>query len=174
MMRTIRRLVPADAPAHRTLMLAAYREHPAAFTSTLAEREPLPIDWWAARMAEGEAPVELVVGAFDGTRLVGAAGLAFETRERLRHKCTLFGMVVDPAARGAGLGRAIVEAVLDEARRRPVLRLVQLTVSEGNAPAEALYRRCGFETYGREPMATCVDGRFVTKLHLWRPLEAAP
>jgi ribosomal protein S18 acetylase RimI-like enzyme len=173
-MLTIRRLVPADAAAHRALMLGAYRDHPEAFTSTLAEREPLPLAWWAARMAEGEAPLELVVGAFDAELLLGAAGLACETRERLRHKATLFGMVVAPAARGRGVGRAIVDAVLDEARRRPALRLVQLTVSEGNAAAEALYRRCGFERFGTEPMATCVAGRFVTKLHLWRPLEAAP
>ena len=170
-MLTLRRLVPADAAAHRALMVGAYRDHPDAFTSTLAEREGLPLDWWAARMAEGDAPLQLVFGAFDGPQLLGAAGLAFETRERLRHKCTLFGMVVDPAARGRGIGRAIVEALLDEARRRPVLRVVQLTVSEGNAAAEALYRRCGFVRYGAEPMATWVDGRFVTKLHLWRPLE---
>ena len=172
-MLTIRRLVPADAAAHRALMLGAYRDHPEAFTSTFAERAPLPLDWWAARMAEGEAPVELIVGAFDGTQLAGAAGLAFETRERLRHKCTLFGMVVDPAARRRGLGRALVEAVLDEARRRPVLRLMQLTVSEGNTAAEGLYRRCGFERFGAEPMGTWVDGRYVTKLHLWRLLEPA-
>jgi ribosomal protein S18 acetylase RimI-like enzyme len=173
-MLTIRRLVPADAAAHRALMLRAYRDHPEAFTSSLAEREGLPLDWWAARMAEGETPVELVVGAFDGDQLLGAAGLALQTRERLRHKATLFGMAVAPEARRRGIGAALVEAVLDQARRRPALRLVQLTVSEGNAAAESLYRRCGFERFGSEPMATCVAGRFVTKLYLWRRLDAGP
>lgn len=172
-MTTLRRLVPADAAAHRALMLAAYVEQPEAFTSTVAEREGLPLAWWAARVAEGEVPGGLVVGAFEGVRLIGAAGLAFETRERLRHKATLFGMVVTPGARGRGLGRALVGAVLEAARGRVGVRLVQLTVSAGNRAAESLYQRCGFVPFGTEPMATCVDGRFVTKLHLWRPLEAA-
>ncbi|MBS0426345.1 MAG: GNAT family N-acetyltransferase, partial [Proteobacteria bacterium] len=45
----VRRLAPADAPAYRALMLDAYARHPEAFTSTVAEREPLPLAWWEAR-----------------------------------------------------------------------------------------------------------------------------
>jgi GNAT superfamily N-acetyltransferase len=163
---SLRRLVPADAPAYRALMLKAYADDTSAFTSSAAERERMPLDWWAARVAEGEAAHEQVFGAFDGEQLVGAAGLSFETREKTGHKATLFGMYVLPSHRGRGLARALVQAVLAAARARAGVKLVQLTVTQGNATAEALYRSCGFEAWGAEPMAMFDGARFHTKVHM--------
>lgn len=47
------------------------------------------------------------------------------------------------AARGAGVGRALIEAAAAEARGRGARRL-ELDVAEGNASALELYRSCGF------------------------------
>jgi RimJ/RimL family protein N-acetyltransferase len=164
---TIARLAPPDAPAYRALMLEAYERFADAFTSTPAERRDLPIAWWEARLVEGPQPDQLVFGAFDGDRLVGAAGLMFSTREKLRHKATLFGMVVRPDWRGRGLARGLVDAALVAARSRPGIAVVQLTVTQGNAAAEALYAHCGFVPFGLEPMAVAVGTGYVSKLHLW-------
>jgi len=163
---TLQRLAPADAAEYRQLMLQAYTLHPEAFTSTAAERAALPLGWWEARLAEGEVPDELVIGAFVDGQLAGVAGLAFEAREKTRHKATLYGMYVPASARQRGLGRQLVEAVLAQARARPGVRQVQLTVSEGNAAAQALYRHCGFVPFGTEPMAVAVAGGFVAKVHM--------
>ena len=167
---TVRRLLPADAPAYRALMLEAYALHPDAFTSSVAERAALPLSWWEGRLFASPASVERVFGAFDGAQLVGAAGLSFEPREKARHKSHLFGMYVAPAFRQHGFGRKIVNAVLDAARAHEGVQLIQLTVSEGNAAAQALYERCGFVSFGVEPMAVRVDGGFVAKVHMWRRL----
>lgn len=166
----VRRLVPADAASHRALMLEAYTTCPGAFTSTPAERATLPLSWWAARMAEAEAAPELVCGAFDGAALLGAAGLSFEQRERTRHKATLFGMYVRPAARGRGTGRRLVGQVLALARASGRIELVQLTVSADNHAAIDLYTRCGFAAFGTEPMAVRLGGGYVDKVHMWQPL----
>src|SRR5260221_7218057 len=107
----VRRLGPSDAAAYRTLMLEAYSLSPEAFTSSVAEREGLSIDWWASRVSAERDAHELVVGSFLDNELAGVAGLSFEQRERTKHKATLFGMYVRPAARGAGIARAIVEEV---------------------------------------------------------------
>ena len=112
-----------------------------------------------------------LIGADGGSSTVRrAAGLSFESPLKSRHKALLFGMYVAPAARGAGTGRRLVEAALALARARPGLRVVQLTVTQGNAAAQALYARCGFEVFGQEPMAVFVDGRFHAKVHMWRDL----
>lgn len=166
----VRRLTPADAAAHRALMLQAYTDDSTSFTSSAAEREVLPLSWWAARMAEGEDALERVFGAFVEGQLAGAAGLSMQSRPKLRHKALLFGMYVRPEHRGRGLGRALVEAVLAEARRAPQLQIVQLTVTQGNTAAETLYRRCGFEPWGVEPMGTFDNGRFHGKVHMACPL----
>jgi len=168
----VRRLVPSDAPAYRALMLDGYARHPDAFTSSVAERAALPMSWWEARLSAEPTPREVVFGAFDGTALVGAAGLSFEAREKARHKANFFGMYVAPGSRKHGFGRRIVDAALDAARARDGVRLVQLTVTEGNASARTLYEQCGFRAFGLEPMAVAVDGAYVSKVHMWLLLSA--
>jgi ribosomal protein S18 acetylase RimI-like enzyme len=170
---TIRRLVPGDAQAYRALMLEAYAATPDAFTSTVAERQAQPLAWWQARLAEGPDVEQRVCGALVDGALAGAAGLAFEQRERTRHKALLFGMVVRPAFRGQGIGKALVEAVLHEARQSAYARLVQLTVTDTNRVAIGLYTACGFMAFGTEPMAVRLDGRDIAKVHMWRTVDAA-
>ena len=168
----IRRLVPADAVPYRALMLRAYAQHPAAFTSSAEERGALPLTWWEARLDVAPNASTIVLGAFDDGRLAGAAGIEFETRAKARHKATLFGMMVPAAARGRGIGRALVEAALALARARDGVLQVNLTVTEGNRQAQALYERCGFVAFGVEPLAIAVGTTFVAKTHMWRDLRA--
>lgn len=165
---TVRRLTPADAAAYRALMLRGYAESPHAFTATVREREPVLLDWWIERVSDRPEADHLVIGALDGNALVGVAGLRFERRERTRHKSHLYGMYVAPEARGQGLGRQLVEAVVAQARETPGVCVVHLTVREPNAPARRLYEACGFETFGVEPMALRLDSAFVATVHMWR------
>ena len=157
----------ADAQAYRALMLEAYGAYPQAFTSSVAERAAMPLSWWEKRL---DNPLDRLLGAFDGQTLAGIVGLAFEPREKARHKVTLFGMYVTEAYQQQGLGRRLVEAALAEARKHPRLKVIQLTVTAGNAAAFALYQRCGFIQYGLEPLAVRVGEDYFDKLHLWREL----
>ena len=171
---TIRRLTPADAAAHRALMLEAYERHPDTFTSSTEERAALPVSWWAARLPAGERPDSVVLGAFDDSgALQGAAGLSVEPRIKARREGLLFGMYVAPAARRHGVGAQLVDAVLATARARGDLRLLQLTVTQGNDSAQALYARCGFQVFGVEPMAVRVGERDYAKVHMWCALNPA-
>lgn len=169
---TTQRLAPPDAAAYRTLMLEAYEHHPDAFTSSAAERATLPLAWWETRVAPGVDASETVFGAWIDGELAGVAGLAVEQREKTRHKSTLFGMYVPQRYRRHGLGRALVAAVLADARRRPATLLVQLTVTAGNAAAQRLYESCGFVAFGTEPFAVRVGDGFVSKVHMWCNLRA--
>ena len=123
----------------------------------------------AARQARLRAPLaaERVLGVFQDDRLAGVAGLSFETREKLHHKATLFGMYVPARCRQQGLGRSLVQAVLVQAGARPGVRLVQLTVTQGNDAARALYESCGFVAYGVEPFAVATGPAYVSKIHMW-------
>lgn len=169
---TVRRLTPLDAPIYRALMLDAYRRNPAAFTSSVAERSELPLAWWESRLGQGTLSSEVVLGAFIEGRLAAVAGISFDTREKARHKATLFGMYVPPEYRGCGIGRTLVVAALDHAQSRGGIKLVQLTVTDGNKAAQALYESCGFEQFGLEPFAVAVGEEFVSKSHMWCDLGA--
>jgi ribosomal protein S18 acetylase RimI-like enzyme len=56
----------------------------------------------------------------------------------------ILGVAVEPSAQGAGIGRALTEAVLERMEARGV-RSVSVTVHPDNPAALALYRSLGFE-----------------------------
>lgn len=163
----IQRLDATHALDYRALMLEAYDRHPHAFTSSVRERACMPLSWWESRLTD---KLDAVLGAFEDNRLAGIAGLAFEPREKARHKATLFGMYVSASVRQRGLGYELVQSVLAEARTHQGLRLIKLTVTAGNDPALKLYRRCGFIQFGLEPMAVRVGEEYFDKIHMWREL----
>ena len=76
-------------------------------------------------------------------------------------------MYVPARCRQQGLGRRLVQAVLAQAAGRPGVRLVQLTVTQGNDAACALYESCGFVAYGVEPYAVAAGTAYVAKIHMW-------
>ena len=87
---------------------------------------------------------ELLVAERDGN-LVGTVSIGeTETPPRSLH---LFALEVAPPLRSQGIGRAIIEHVLAEARRRGRSR-VYLEVRIDN-PARRLYHRIGFRRVGR-------------------------
>lgn len=169
--RCVTRLTPSHAEPYRALMLEAYALHPDAFTSSVTERRTLPLAWWQKRLAEDVSANEVVFGAFIGKELAGVAGLSFDTREKARHKSTLFGMYVSDRFRQQGLGQQLIHEVLAYALTRPGTKIVQLTVTAGNAPAQNLYTSNGFVPFGTEPFAVQVGAEYVSKVHMWCQLS---
>ena len=65
---------------------------------------------------------------------------------------TLTDLYLEPAFRGAGLGTAALEFIAAECRALGV-KAIELQVEEANLPAQALYRKLGFERLSRLPMS---------------------
>ena len=158
----IRLLTPLDAPAYRALRLRGLREHPEAFTSSHDEDAQQPPEAAAIRLA---AASNSFWGAFAHGELVGVVGLERGRRAKERHKALVVGMYVAPEAGGRGIGRALLEALLAQARGEGLAGLV-LTVTEGNGAARRLYEAAGFRSFGSEPDAIRVDGRSHAKNHM--------
>lgn len=91
----------------------------------------------------------------DMARIYGRAGalwraglLALLSREVENARFLMDGLVVAPAARGRGVGTALLDAVAAEARARG-FREVRLDVVDENPRARALYERHGFRAVAR-------------------------
>jgi ribosomal protein S18 acetylase RimI-like enzyme len=149
----IRRLVPADAGLYRDIRLEGLRCNPEAFGSTFAAEDGRPLSFFSDRIGGSQT-----FGAFHGSKLVGVAGLLIREGEKEAHKGLLVGMYVRPSARRAGVGRRLVEAVVEFARQR--VELIQLAVVRDNEQARRLYERLGFVQYGIEKKSLKQDGRY--------------
>ncbi len=159
----IRRLTPADAPAYREVRLRALRDHPEAFNSSFEEEALKPPAYSAERL--GDASPAIYWGAFANGELVGTVGLDRETRFKNRHKASVIGMYVAPEVARQGVGRALLAALLAQARALQ-LELLVLTVTEGNQGAQQLYLQAGFKSFGREPRAIKVNHQYFDKNHM--------
>ncbi|MGL4268182.1 MAG: ribosomal protein S18-alanine N-acetyltransferase [Plesiomonas sp.] len=89
-----------------------------------------------------------------------AEGLAgFAICQTVLDEATLFNLAVDPRYQGQGLGRALLQALVERLEARGVLTL-WLEVRESNTPARALYEAEGFnEVSRRKNYYPTADGR---------------
>ena len=100
------------------------------------------------KKAGSENEVE-IIAVVDGA-VVGTAGIeAVGAKYKLRHRAE-FGVSVDAAYWGLGVGRALTQACIECARAAGYAQL-ELTVVAENERAVALYRRAGFVEFGRNP-----------------------
>jgi ribosomal protein S18 acetylase RimI-like enzyme len=114
--------------------------------SDLSSPAPSP-DASKSFFSDRTLPPDVLVAERDGD-VVGWARIEHPTPfPSSEHVWRITGLAVDPAAQGGGVGRALVEALADEARSRGARRLT-LHVFAPNARARRLYDRCGFEVEG--------------------------
>ena len=153
MASSVRLLGAEDAAAFQALRLEGLARHPCAFAASHDEEVDLSLAEVAGRLAR-----QPVFGGFAGAELVGVAGLAVPPLAKKRHKGLLWGVYVREAARGRGLGRALVLHVIEHARSHVVQ--LHAAVVTTNHPARRLYRSLGFATYGLEPRGLACAGRY--------------
>jgi len=143
-----RRLSASDAIGYRDLRLDGLRAHPEAFGASWEEEATQPLAWFADRL---ERNVLFGGGSAGTSELMGVVGFYVPSSAKQRHKGVLWGMFVQPEARGTGLGPSLVARVLEHAMQ--IVEEVRLTVVATNTAAVRLYERAGFEQYGLERRA---------------------
>ena len=109
----------------------------------LSSSSPPPTSDELSEIVESPHSV-LLVARLDG-RVVGALTLALY-RIPTGLKAWIEDVVVDESARGAGVGAALSEAAIEEARRRKA-KHVSLTSRPSRDAANRLYQRLGFAPY---------------------------
>jgi diamine N-acetyltransferase len=88
--------------------------------------------------------------ALDDDRVVGFVMGNFDPQEEIEEfRCGIWRLNVAADAQGSGVGRFLVDAVADEARRRGQSRLTVLW-ERGDGGPEAFYLRMGFVPTGVE------------------------
>jgi len=151
-MTTIRFATPADYPQWRPLW-DGYNRFYGRFDATALPEEMTALTW--ARFHDASEPMHALVAEADG-RLIGLVHYLFHRSTILKNDtCYLQDLFTNAAARGKGVGRALIEAVYAQARLAGSQRVYWVT-HESNAVAMVLYNqvaaRSGFLVYRKQPL----------------------
>jgi ribosomal protein S18 acetylase RimI-like enzyme len=155
---TVRRARPDEWTVLRDLRLRALADTPDAFASTLADEAAAPEELWRRRADPGPDVVNLIAeatsacddGAAAAVDGVGMATVRLEPDKGGR--AHLLGMWVDPAYRGRGVARALLNHAVGWASERGATEMV-LWVADHNTAGRRLYQQAGFVATGdRQPL----------------------
>lgn len=90
-----------------------------------------------------------------------------EMHDKTESHIATLGVAVDSTMRGQGLGRLLMEASIEEAKKLPGLRKIILNVAGPNSLAQSLYVKLGFIEYGNLPEGTQHRGEFVDQRYMY-------
>jgi len=173
------RLRSRDADRYARLRLRMLLDAPWAFGASPEDDKGLDVahltkalaeDGYAIFAMEAPAPTGAWANAAGETReeseLIAAAGILRARSAKFAHRSSIWGVFVEPAHRGKGLGQAVVAAAIVLARSWPGVDYIDLGASERAPEAQCLYESLGFRAWGREPEATEIGGRRYDEIHM--------
>lgn len=100
-------------------------------------------------------------------KVIGTVSLSVPQNPRTAH-CGGIGIMVDQAYQHQGVGRALMEAIIDLADNWLMLLRLELTAFADNQRAVALYEKMGFQREGLKKMAAVRDGKYMDELMMSR------
>lgn len=115
-------------------------------------------DWAQWRQARADDPCLVARGS--SGEVLGWAALSHTSSRPVYKGVGEVGIYVDPQHAGQGVGRRLLEALI-EASERAGFWTLQAGIFPENAASVALHRRCGFRLVGvRERVGRMADGRW--------------
>ncbi|MET8689721.1 GNAT family N-acetyltransferase [Streptomyces sp. NPDC004732] len=137
--------------------------------STLHAVQPRPQPPYDPFFDDRFGPHDHLVAEVEG-RLVGYVKLGYPTPLLANaHVRQIQGFAVAEEVRGRGIGRRLIRAAMDEARRQRAVRIT-LRVLGHNTPARKLYEAEGFVIEGVLPGEFLLEGAYVDDVLMGRPL----
>ena len=145
----VRSMSPTDWPAVRSI----YEEGIATGNATFQSEAPTWEEWDAAHLRGCR-----LVAERDGRR-VGWAALSGVSSRCVYSGVAEVSVYVAADARGGGIGRQLLEALVAESERAGIWTL-QAGIFPENLPSLTVHRRCGFRVVGRREKLGQMNGRW--------------
>jgi ribosomal protein S18 acetylase RimI-like enzyme len=166
----IRLLNADDATEWWRLRLESLQRDPEAFSASAEDHQSLKQEDVRKRLSS-DVQDFFVMGAFEDGRLTGMAGFHREQGIKTRHKGRVWGVYVTSKWRGKGVGRRLMQRVLDRGAAIEGIEQILISVATTQAAAISLYRSLGFEPFGREPRALKIGDRLIDEDYMAMPVN---
>ncbi len=145
-MPILKPISPDSVASFKAVRLCALQDTPSAFGSTYAKEARLTDEEWEQRVGQWHGDRSICYLAWDADQPCGIAA-AFLDRDNAT-EARLASMWVAPSHRRRGVGRLLVDGVIEWARGRRVQKMC-LTVTSSNEVASRFYERIGFAKTGK-------------------------
>ncbi len=159
----IRKITALDAVQFRSIRLQALQQAPEAFGMSYEEYLPKPLDEISQSISSSSG---FILACEKDGRFVGIVGLQPERGIKRQHIGLIWGVYLEPESRGSGIAKALLNEVIDEARRMKTISILQLAVGGTNPRAQRFYEKLGFTAWGTEKRALNVNGTFIDEIHM--------
>lgn len=139
---------------YKNIRLEALREDPQAFGTSVSDAEQRPDFYWIDRIedARKEQTDSMLFAEHEGT-IIGMLGAYFHKTPETQHSAHIWGVYVNSKFRGKGIGKRLMQAMIDKLTSLPDIQTVRLLVNKEQLPAVSLYKHLGFTIVGTEEFA---------------------
>lgn len=140
-----------DLDTIKFLMLSALQSDPTAFTVSYNEYAIGSNAWWQNYLSaylESSAG-KMYLAKIDG-KTAGMVGVLFNRRERQKHVANIVWFYVIPEFRSKGLGRELMNFIMNDIGNNKDIKKLSLTVTEKQTAAINLYKKLGFDIAGTQ------------------------
>lgn len=153
-------LDPSEWIEYKAFRLKALQKEPLAFGKSYEEAAGVGDEYWKERLIDGQTNQKnFYLFAKEGNQLIGMIGVHSQDLIRCAHVAEMVGMYVDDAFRGKGVGRMLVETLIEKLKQRGIEK-VKLLVHTVQLPAIAFYESMGFHIDAKEEKELKVDGKY--------------
>lgn len=146
---------------YKNLRLEALKTEPQAFSSSYEEELQRSEEEWKNRV-ENFSKGDNSYGIFaeDNGELVGMMNARLEDMPKMQHVAYIHGVYVKPEYRGKGVGKILLQAIMDWIATRSEIVKINLDVTTTQDSAIALYKSFGFQKVGELKKEYFINGKF--------------
>ncbi len=142
-------LAPADHSEYSRVRLDSLKKCPDNFGSTYEEELSLKSLKLTDAIQRADK-YNFAYGAFtEEQKLIGICGFITDRRLKTRHRGEIVQLFVGPEYHGQGIGKKLLQLIVDKAFDNAQTELILLAVVSTNESAVNLYKQSGFREYGK-------------------------
>lgn len=135
-------LSPLDVELYKSIRLEALKEDPQAFGSSYEKESAFSEEQWKERIENRD---NCIIVAKEADTSIGMIGYHLKDEGKNAH---LWGMFVSKKYRGKGIGKQLMQQIVEKAKRVKSVEVVSLDVNPEQTSAVKLYESMGFVKSG--------------------------
>jgi ribosomal protein S18 acetylase RimI-like enzyme len=155
----IRQLESDDSGVYYNIRLKSLQLHPEAFGSG-AEAWAKATDESIKTFLAKSNQDDFVLGHFQNNELTGVIALKREKKHSVGHKGTIWGFFVLPNFRNQGVGKSLLNALIQKSSKNPELEYLRAVVTISSLNVAQLFENYGFKSYGIEQRGIKQESQF--------------